>query len=66
MLCSNLAIGLLVFPLAFLFGENHIGYLLAALAVWVAVGAPLWGWLFEQFASSSARVDGSGDLIDAA
>ncbi|WP_447894111.1 hypothetical protein [Vreelandella sp. GE22] len=59
MLCSNLAISLLVIPLVFLFGENQIGYWSALLVVWILIVTPLSGWLFEKFASSSARINGS-------
>jgi ABC-type glycerol-3-phosphate transport system permease component len=55
-LCTNIAFAVLIIPLAFVFHDDQRTYLLAAIAVWFAIGAPLSGWLFEYFAAGSARL----------
>ncbi|WP_313916402.1 hypothetical protein [Tahibacter sp.] len=55
-LCANVSMGLLVIPLAIAFRDNKSLYWVSALVLWFVVGAPLWGWIFERFASDSARV----------
>ena len=56
LLCSIVAFGVFVVPLAFTFHDNQRLYWLSAIGVWFLVGAPLWGWLFEYFAASSSRL----------
>ena len=56
LLCSNIAIGIFIAPLAFAFHDDKRIYLLSAVGVWFLVGAPIWGWLFEYFAASSSRL----------
>jgi hypothetical protein len=55
-LCQNL-IGLAFFlPLALLFRENQVAYLLSASLVGLVLLVPLAGWLFEAFAAKSERI----------
>ncbi len=56
MLCCNIALMIFVVPLAFAFHDNQLLYWLSALGVWIIIGAPLWGWLFEYFATGSPRL----------
>jgi hypothetical protein len=55
-LCTNIAVGIFVIPLAFVFHDNQRIYWLTAICVWLVVGAPLSGWLFEYFAAGSSRL----------
>lgn len=55
-LCSTLVLIPLVISLAIIFREQLLLYWVSAIALWLVVGAPLWGWLFEKFAASSARL----------
>ncbi|MHB8744701.1 MAG: hypothetical protein ACYC9L_16490 [Sulfuricaulis sp.] len=56
MLCTNIGFVVLVLPLAFIFGGNKTAYWVSALVVWLVIGAPFLGWLFEQFANHSSRL----------
>jgi hypothetical protein len=55
-LCANLSLAFLFVPLAFIFHDMETIYWLSAMAIWLIVGAPLWGWLFEKFAAASPRI----------
>jgi peptidoglycan/LPS O-acetylase OafA/YrhL len=55
-LCANIGFGLFIVPLAFALHDNKPAYWLSALLVWLVIGAPLWGWLFEYFAAGSQRL----------
>lgn len=56
MLLANISTGVLILPLAFAFGSNTTMYWISALLVWLLIGAPWWGWLFETFAKNSIRL----------
>lgn len=56
MLFTNISVGILILPLAFAFGGNKVMYWVSALVVWLLIGAPCWGWLFEAFAKNSIRI----------
>ena len=55
-LCCNVCFAIAVVPLAMIFGANKVAYWTSAIVVWLIVGAPLMGWLFERFAVSSPRL----------
>lgn len=63
MLLANISVGLLVVPLAIAWGDRQLMYWLSAICVWLLVGAPFWGWLFESFAKNSERI-GTRSLDD--
>jgi hypothetical protein len=63
-LCSNLAFGLLALPLALVFHDSQEAYWLSTLALWLLIGAPLSGWLFEHFAAGSPRLISRGASRD--
>jgi hypothetical protein len=54
--CGNFAFAIVIVPLAFAFHDNQRMYWITAIAAWLVVGAPLWGWLFEYFAAGSSRL----------
>jgi hypothetical protein len=56
MLLANISAGVLILPLAFAFGSNKPMYWVSAVVVWLLIGAPCWGWLFETFAKNSIRL----------
>jgi ABC-type glycerol-3-phosphate transport system permease component len=56
MLIANFSLMLVVVPLAVLFSDNLVAYWAGAAVAWLAIYAPLWGWLFEKFASGSQRI----------
>lgn len=56
MLLSNISVGIIILPLAFAFSGNKVTYWVSALLMWLLVGAPCWGWLFETFAKNSNRI----------
>ncbi|HRH77349.1 MAG TPA: hypothetical protein PK129_08375 [Cellvibrionaceae bacterium] len=51
----NLSVAVLVFPLAWFFWGNEKVYWIASGFVWLIIGAPVWGWIFEVFAKNSDR-----------
>jgi len=56
MLCANILLAILIFPLAMAFRGNENIYWLSAAVMWFVIVAPLWGWLFEYFAAGSTRI----------
>ena len=64
MLCINISVLLVAFPLAMAFHQRPGAYLLAGLLVWVTIGAPYVGWLFERFAAYAPRIGRDEVLID--
>lgn len=46
----------IVVALGLLVPSESAGHRILSVAVWVTVGAPAWGWLFEWFVRSSIRV----------
>lgn len=59
-LCANFSFAIFIVPLALAFHDNQPVYWLTAIAAWFALGAPLWGWLFERFAAGSRRITQPG------
>ncbi len=61
----SLCLSFILFPLfglaAVVFFESSTNYVLACLVLWLFIGAPLWGWLFEVFARHSERIGGKPD-----
>lgn len=56
MLVANLSLMLAFVPLALVFAGNQSAYWAAAAVAWFVIYAPLWGWLFEKFATGSQRI----------
>lgn len=57
-LCANGVLMPLFLPLALALHGNEPAYWIAAITVWLIVGAPLWGWLFERFAAAAPPISG--------
>lgn len=55
-LCLNFSLFPLIVPAAIAFAERPALYAVACLVLWVLIGAPVWGWLFEVFARNSTPV----------
>jgi hypothetical protein len=55
-LCLNFSLIPLIAPAALVFSDNKALYWAACFVLWSAVGAPVWGWLFEVFARNSERL----------
>ncbi len=60
LLCMNLSFAVFVVPLAAVFHDSVLAYGVSVAAVWLVVGAPLWGWIFEMFAGASSRIGKQG------
>lgn len=64
MLLTNFSLIVVMVPLAAAFGGNPTAYWIGAAVAWLTIYAPLWGWLFENFAAGSQRIasgqDGTG------
>lgn len=56
MTCANIAVALIILPVALLFHDNDSLYMSIAVVVCVFAAIPVFGWLFEVFASSSERL----------
>ena len=54
--CTNIAFFILFIPLALVFHDNKPVYWATAIGVWLVIGAPLAGWVFEYFAAGSSRL----------
>jgi predicted permease len=54
--CANFSFGIFAFPLALALKGNEKLYWVSAIAVSIIVIIPIWGWLFERFASGSSRL----------
>lgn len=55
-LCLNLTIVPLGFFAAAAFPGSPALYWTAFAVLWLVVGAPVWGWMFEAFARNSDRI----------
>jgi hypothetical protein len=55
-LCLNFSLMPIILPAAFAFSDRPTLYWTVCLGLWLVLGAPVWGWLFEVFASNSARI----------
>ena len=53
MLCTNIACFALLLPVAFATEGHPRVYIVIAVVVLLAVGAPLSGWLFERFSAKA-------------
>lgn len=60
-LCANLGSIIVIIPLAFIFANNKMAYWSSALFVFLVIGAPFQGWLFERFAKASPRLDNAAN-----
>ena len=52
----NVSTGLMVYPVSIIALNNDLLYWGGCILILVIVGLPFWGWLFERFASRSARL----------
>jgi hypothetical protein len=55
-LCANLAVVVMCIPFVAMGGKPSGSDLSLAIVIWLVVGAPAWGWLFEYFAAKSERL----------
>jgi hypothetical protein len=56
MFLANLSLVFVFVPLAFALASKPTAYWIGACVAWLAIYAPLWGWLFEKFAAGSQRI----------
>ena len=55
-ICLNVSLVPLFLLVAFVVGDRPIVYAIACVVLWLTIGAPIWGWLFEAFARNSSRI----------
>ena len=56
MICANVVVGVLVYPITLAFTDQAMGRFFAMVAG-IFFGIPVWGWLFEYFAKKSERIE---------
>jgi hypothetical protein len=56
MLCANISLVIFILPLALALKGNEKLYWISEIVVSLIFVAPIWGWLFERFASWSPRI----------
>lgn len=59
-LCLNLAIGVVTIPVFLLIRGLSASWVWpVSILIWLVIGAPAWGWIFEIFARKTTRIDWS-------
>ena len=55
-LTFNVSLAVVAIPLASAFAENQLVYWVSFTCIWLVLGSPYLGWLFESFAQNSQRL----------
>lgn len=53
----NIGFALVLIPIDLAFHDNKIVYWLANIIIVIFIGTPFAGWIFERFATKSARIN---------